>query len=506
MANGLPSWRVARAATAGIVVAFLLVVAEGGTAQAAKRKVGVSLNGPHASSVHEAIAGALKRHHFETISTDLSGDSQDAIAQAAKQGKLAAVMIGEVRDGGKRLKLRVYGSGGDLIGESSWAEAAGIKKLDAVVERTLWARVGGSLKKAHAPGAPAAEKNEEAEEAESEEPASSDSAAEAEKAPSPSRSKEAEPEAAPSSSDEGEPSRKHKKKKKAASDEGEMPEEPTGPAGTALDLAVGPRFVWRNLSWSPATPAGLRGYSLSRAPAFGALIAWYPAAHFRGGWVSNIGVATSIEYTPGLVSQTSDGARYPTTESDYWAGVRGRLIFGAAQAALTLAGGQQSFVFHSGNGAMRGNLSALPDVQYTYARIGVDLRVALPANVSLMLGAGYRFVINAGDQNYLIHTDMYFPNSKFLALDATAGAGYKFLSMLEARVGFDLRRYQMTAGTNTYMVTGGTDQYIALFVQAALLLDGYGAGEGGPSGPSAKAAAPAHADKPAGDDSKGDDE
>ena len=119
----------------------LLVVAGSGSAQAAKRRVGVSLNGPHASAVHDAIAGALKHHGFETTSTDLAGESQDAIAQAARQGKLAAVIVGEVRDGGKRFKLRVFGSGGDLIGESSWAEAGGIKKLDAVVERTLWTRI-----------------------------------------------------------------------------------------------------------------------------------------------------------------------------------------------------------------------------------------------------------------------------------------------------------------------------------------------------------------------------
>src|SRR5207249_3784204 len=109
-------------------------------------------NGPHASAVHDAIAGALKHHGFETASTDLSGDSEGAIAAAAKEGKLASVIVGEVRDGGKRFKLRVYGANGDLIGEGSWSEAGGVKKLVAVVERTLWARIGGSLTKARAAG------------------------------------------------------------------------------------------------------------------------------------------------------------------------------------------------------------------------------------------------------------------------------------------------------------------------------------------------------------------
>jgi hypothetical protein len=500
MARGPSSWRAGSSAAAGIAVAFLLVVAGAGSAQAAKRKVGVSLNGPHASGVRDAIAATLKHHGFETASTDLAGDSAEAVSRAAKEGKLAAIIVGEVRDGGKRLKLRVYGSGGDLIGEGSWAEAGGIKKLEAVVERTLWARVGGSLSKAHAPSGEKAEKREKVEKPgapEAEEAAPEAEAAE--KTPTYSRSKEAEP-AEAASSDEDEAPRKHKKKKKAAgaetSNDDEAPEAPTGSAATALELAVGPRFLWRKLSWSPQV-MGLSPYSVGHAPSFGAFIAWYPAAHFRGGWASNIGIATSIEYTPGVQSQTGDGTNYPTTESDYWAGLRGRLAFSAAQASLTLAGGQQSFIFHSNLPAvMRKNLTQLPDVQYTYARAGIDLSVALPASFAVMLGGGYRYVLNAGDQGFLIQTSTYFPSSTFSGFDATAAVGYKFLSVLEARAGADLRLYHMTAGSNAYMVTSATDQYFALSAEVVLLLDGYAAGEGGPSA-APKAAAPA---------TKGDDD
>jgi hypothetical protein len=481
MTKGFSSWRVGRLAAAGIlaVLFFLLCVGEA-PAQAAKRRVGVTLNGPHASAVHDGVAVALKHHGFETTSTDLAGDSQDAIASAAKQGKLAAVIVGEVRDGGKRLKLRVYGAAGDLIGEGSWSEAAGIKKLVAVVERTLWARVGGSLSKARAGGGDKADKSDKGDKADEGEAEEAAPAGAAEKTPTYSRSKDSDTSAAP---EESESPRKRKKKHGASSDDAEASEgasHEAGAAGTALDLAVGPRFMSRSLAWSPATPM-LRGYSLGFAPSVGALFAWYPAAHFMGGWASNVGLAASIEYTPGLVSEASGGARYPTSESDYWAGARGRLIFGSVQASLTLGGGQQTFIFHSSGTANRADLASLPDVKYTYARVGVDVRIALPANLALMLGAGYRYVLGAGDQNYLIQTTMYFPNSKFLAFDATAAVGYKFLSMLEARAGFDLRRYQMTAGTNTYMVNSGTDQYLGLWLQIAVLLDGVAAGEGGPA-------------------------
>jgi hypothetical protein len=395
--------------------------------------------------------------------------------------------VGEVRDGGKRLKLRVYGATGDLIGEGSWAEAGGIKKLVAVVERTLWARVGGSLSKARpAGGGGKSEKSDKAEKEPEREEAAPAEADEPEKGSTYSRSKDAET----SSSEEAEPSRKRKKKHAASED----PEEAeasgatgtTGAAGTALDLAVGPRFMSRNLSWAPGGTA-LHGYTLGFAPSVGALLAWYPAAHVMGGWASNVGLAASIEYTPGLMSDGPMNARFPTSESDYWAGARGRLIFGAVQGSLTLGGGQQTFIFHGSATADRTALANLPDVKYTYARVGLDVRVTLPAKLALMLGGGYRYVLGAGDQNFLIQAMGYFPSSKFLAFDATVGVGYKFLSLLEARAGFDLRRYQMTAGANTFMASGATDQYLGLSLQLALLLDGFAAGEGGPT-PSHKAA------------------
>jgi hypothetical protein len=449
--------------------------------------VGISLNGPHASAVHDVVAGVLKHHGFETTSADLASDSPDAVAAAAKQGKLAAVVVGEVRDGGKRLKLRVYGSNGDLVGEGSWAEAGGLRKLEAVVERTLWTRVGGSLEKARPPAAGGGEKAAPPGAEEKKAPA------EPEKAPTYSRSK---PEEAPAASEEETPRKKKKKKKGEAEEE---PETPTGPAATALELAVGPRFLWRSLTWSPPV-MGLSPYSVGHAPAIGAFLAWYPAAHFRGGWVSNLGVAASVEYTPGLQSETADGTRYPTTASDYWGGARGRLVFGAAQAALTLGGGQQSFIFHSG--AMpRQTLGELPDVQYTYLRAGVDLHVTLPANVSLALGGGYRAVLSAGDSGYLIQqSPTYFPHSKFTGFDVTAAAGFRFLPVLDARLGVDLRRYSMTAGTNPYNVTGATDQYIAVWAQVALVLGGYSGGEGGRSAPPEKAAPARKSDEGEGDE------
>ncbi|HTA20789.1 MAG TPA: hypothetical protein VK989_15960 [Polyangia bacterium] len=458
----------------------MLVFGAAPAAKAAKRRVGVSVSGTSAEKIHEAISVVLRHHGFESVHVDLGGDSDDAIAAAAKAAHLAAVVVGEVHDGGKRLKLRVHAASGELVGEASWAERGGAHHLAAAVERTMWTRVGGALSKAHVVG-------EKVEKAEPESPAE-------EAAPAETKTNEGE-------TASREP---HERKKHDAE------REETGAAGTALDLAVGPRFMWRSLAWSPQV-MGLRGYTLSHAPSLGVNAAWYPAAHFRGGWPSNLGIGINVELTPGLTSQTSMGDSYSTTATDFEGDVRYRLLLGAVgQLAFLVGGGQQSFVLHDTGTAMRSALSDLPDVQYTYVRAGVDARFDLPANFALMISGAYRDVLNAGKDGFLLQSNLYFPNAKFVAFDVSAGVGYRFLSMLEAHAGFDLRRYQMTAGTNTYMLSSATDQYSALWVRLALLLDGVAAGEGGPTPPSHEAApepeAPAGAKPEKNDDEKGADE
>jgi hypothetical protein len=233
------------------------------------------------------------------------------------------------------------------------------------------------------------------------------------------------------------------------------------------------------------------GYGMGSgvAPAVGVTLAWYPAAHFRGGWPSNIGLAVSAEYLPAYQSQTGAGVRYPTQENDYWAGVRGRLPLGPVEGAVTLGGGQHAFVFRSGNGNDRAALDKLPDVAYTYVRAALDLRITLPAKLSLSLGGGYRYVLDGGNKNFLVEGPTFFPNAKITGFDATVGVGYRVLPVLEGRAGADLRRYQITTNATGAQpaVASGSDRTLGIFVQAVVLLDGV---KGGAAEAPAKAAPP----------------
>ncbi|HTA21772.1 MAG TPA: hypothetical protein VK989_20905, partial [Polyangia bacterium] len=384
------------------------------------------MNGSPAGHVRDAITQVLERHGFEVVAPDLGAGSDDAdsIVGAAKRAHLEAILVGEVKAAGKRLHLRVFGASGEVIAESSWAEAGGPKKLAAAVERTLWARVGGPLAKSPEASAP------------------TDAAAEA------PDDEQAEPKS-PASEPEGEAAadvpRKHKKVRREQDEEAASAA--AEPAGTALDIEVGPRFVWRSLSWSGGT---LTPYSVPRRPALGAAIAWYPAAHVMGGWAANIGVAGALELMPGLTSVTADGVSYPTTATDFWLGLRGRLRLGSVEGALTLGGGQQDFVFHGEGAANRYAINMLPDVKYSYGRAAIDLRIAATSALSIFVGGGLRYVFSAGDDDYLLQTSPYYlPSSKILGLEASAGVGLRVLPELEARAGFDLRRYQISGGANT---------------------------------------------------------
>ena len=262
-------------------------------------------------------------------------------------------------------------------------------------------------------------------------------------------------------------------------------EEARAPAGTALDVSAGLGFVWRNLTWTPSGTA-LRNYALSARAALGLAGAWYPAASYRADWLSNLGVGGALLWLPGLDSLTSGGASYPTTALDVGGDVRYRVLLGGAgQLALAVGGGQQSYVFRSQGAARRDAIQNLPDVQYSYLRFGVDARFTLPANVSILVAGGYRYVLGAGNQNYLIEESSYIPNATIVAFDVAAGIGYRFLSVLEARAGFDLRRYQLSgSGANDAMVTSATDQYTALWLRLAVLLDGIAAtGDHAPAKP-----------------------
>jgi len=472
-------------------------------AHAGGKRVAVHVSGKDGARVEKSVAQALKGHGFKpakpkevsaaakSLHTDWKAEGD--VAALAKRLKVLAVVEGEVRDKGRRLELRAHGADGSVVGEGEWSAPGGSKKLPAVAARGVWAKLGSGLEDARpARGGkrgrsdaeaiqPVAEKEIKDAPGSASEPVPSSPPAE-ERAPAEERKPPADTEAAEerkrpadTEADEEHPARRRRERPAAEVVEASS-DEPvgTGPAPIALDAIAGLRIVKRDLSWVKDTNQTYQPFGMSGAAAVGFQLSWYPAAHFTRGWPANLGIAASGEFVPSVAATTSDGASYPVSDSDYWAGVRGRLPLGPADFMLTVAGGKHAFVLHNGATSMRANLS-VPDMQYTYVRAGLDARVRLPFKFSAQAGAAYRGVLSGGTQNYDLQSMAYFPKGLTVAaLDVSASVGYQVLAPLEARVGFDFRRYglDMHPQTSGATVSGAVDSYTAFWLGVAVLLDG----------------------------------
>ena len=154
----------------------------------------------------------------------------------------------------------------------------------------------------------------------------------------------------------------------------------------------------------------------------------------------------------------------------------------------SVTGGEHAFTFKSTSTGDRSNLD-IPDTIYRFLRPGVGVHFELPAQFSLALSAGYRYIFNGGGQ----FKDVFFPNSTVAGIDAQAAVGYRFTPMFEGRLVGDLRRYfssmNCSATVNGALVNqcdenspahpgsnftagGAVDQYISVSAVFAVIMGG----------------------------------
>ena len=181
------------------------------------------------------------------------------------------------------------------------------------------------------------------------------------------------------------------------------------------------------------------------------------------------------------------GAKFSTSIHEFAGGGRYRMPFGAGNyfwGALT--GGEHAFTFHTTNATdptmNRGQLD-IPDTVYRYVRPGVGIHFELPAQISLTVSGGFRWIFNKGGQFH----DEFFTHATVNGVDAQLTVGYRISPILEARVSGDFRRYfssmncfggldaggQAINQCNTRFTAGGAvDQYLAGSAMLAVTLGG----------------------------------
>ena len=488
------------AARAALAV-LLLVGATGGSAfGAGGKRAGVpTFDGAQEIVVRKQAMKVLKAHGWmlaKSREMELgianSGallESDDGFAKVAKELALSVIVTGEI--GRKRAKITVHdGRDGSVLGQAAFP-GANPQKMAAEVARTFWSKLGGEVERGRvAPDAKKAQKvvAEAPDDDESApEPGDAGDAAEP-KAKLAARGGASEGQA-PADGDRDSGSRRDKDRE---ADENVLEEEasagpsPPGSVPPTFDAFIAPTGTNRALVYhQDVSAAGMRSYGLPLAAAPALHVVWYPISALTSGPIQHLGIEAAIEQAFGLRSAAGTdgsalaGRTFGNAVHDYAGGLRYRIPFGAGhQFWISGTAGEHAFVFTSPSDCSdcRAMLH-IPDTVYRYGRPGIGLRLELPADLSLTLGGGYRYIFNAGGT----HLDGYFPHRTVGGVDAELALGYRITRSLEIRGAGQLRRYfydmHAKAG-DAFIVGGAIDQYWTVGLGMAVLLGG----SDGPSG------------------------
>ncbi len=250
----------------------------------------------------------------------------------------------------------------------------------------------------------------------------------------------------------------------AGEEEAEEESEPKG-RPSALEVGAGIRAFSRNYRYTDDLFDALRSYKLGVAPAAFIYLRWYPVAHFDGGALSHLGLTGGYERGFAVSTETPGGEELDTTTYEWWAGLRYRIPFDEHEVGIQGTYGNHTYRVDDDPAD-----PYVPDVEYTYVRLGVDARVRVSR---VVLGAhfGYRYLLGAGQ----IADPEWFPNISGGGLDAGLLAGYEIIDGLDLLAGFDFRRYffSMNSEPGDASIAGGAlDEYIAGWGGLAFRLPG----------------------------------
>ena len=420
-------------------------------AESGKTNVAVGgFDGAKASEVRAAFIEALKKDggYEVTDAEDIKPSAKGkAIVEAAKGLAVASVITGKVSKG-FGLKLKVFnGADGKVLDEVE-IKGGALPKLKTNIEKTGAASVADAFGKAKPPKAKEEEKKKEEE---------------------------------PPPADEDKP-----EEEKPAEDKPADSGPSTSGGLSPFDVTAGLRPLHRKFAFhdtiADARPGEgfgqLLKYELPLGPILFIDLNWYPASHFMSGPAEWIGLTAGFEKGFATQSVYAEGQKdaagksleqtLKTDEQAFYVGPRFRLPIGEHQLGATGTFGQHTFVL---NGDEKKPL--IPDVKYTYARIGIDGTFRFG---DFMAGAhvGKRFVFNTGPLK-----TVWFPNVKTQSLDAGVMVGYRLVSMLDLVAGFDWLRYSFDFNPaprrehlESYVAGGAVDEYLSGYIAFRFHLPG----------------------------------
>ena len=339
-------------------------------AQDKKRVVVLEFEGHGAGSVRGHVLDALKASgEVEVVSAREAESARQKVGSpwgsaetyqgVGAQLRVDAFVEGDVEKHSKRVRAKVRvrnASTGLVSGQETWARKS-LPQLKAV-EENFWQALGSAIQASSAPAGAA--------------PVAAAHEPQREEAPEP------EPERA----------------QVAVSLEEETPEAaPTGTsyAHPALVAWIGPRLMWRSLSYEQ--PTSLSSYeNTGSSPAFNlaAGAAWYPGAHFRSDWLSNLGLEGDLDYSVGLKSKQGN-KELDTKAYEFGAGAIFRLPLDSFEPRFRVGYVKHTFDVNAPPS------TPLPGVSYGALRAGVGTAINLVDWLKLDVNAAYLFMLDTGE-------------------------------------------------------------------------------------------------------------
>ena len=254
-------------------------------------------------------------------------------------------------------------------------------------------------------------------------------------------------------------------------DEGDEEKDDAGPSGprpSPLNLGLNAGFVFRNLS--PPGPIEENPYGQFQGhsggfPAFDVAGEVYPAAFVTGSFVSNLGLVVAYEQSfagsanvvvPDAATGLFVEQSISTSMAAFSGGLRVRFPFsGDKEFGFSGRYGIHSMRldFAPGNypaaprtlGAATGGV---PDVDYSFVRIGVDARLRLAEKIFVSAVGGYRMVSNPGDGSGEVAGDVnpdgqppFFPSDQADGVDLGVALDYMLTPDVGLRATGDMRYY-----------------------------------------------------------------
>lgn len=450
-----------RLAVSSLVVGLAVLFSASGPAHAqdTKRVVVMNFRGPSSGPARNAVVTSLKgRSGVQVVpASELGGaTSGSALRDAAAEAQVSAVVEGKVAKMGKFLRVTVTVrdmSSGDVAHEGEF-----VKKKNQLksLKGAYWSAAGSSIKGTSPPEKPA------------------------KKEPEPEKPVATKPVVTKPEREEREEKKEPEEREEREAREARVAidQEDTAPSTLpadrsarhpALIASVGPRMMWRSLGYDGSH--SLSSYSSygkdGGSPAFNAAlnVLWFPGAHYRSDWVSNLGLEGDLDYSIGLKS-SQGGKELDTTAYEFSAGAVYRHPLESFEPRVRL-----NYLSHTFDADVPAG-TQLPAVSYSAVRLGVGTLVNIVEAFNFDVSFGYLIVLDTGE----IGTSKYGSDLSAGAWEIGGGATFRFKEVYGVRAGVDFRRYNLDFGdsenANVTLPKSATDDYMRATVSFVYFLPG----------------------------------